>query len=274
MLLEATPAVSQKIPNVQILERTLQLSEIRRMTKQLLLVCPALLMTSAAWGATVCTTSALNVYTNNDAGGFSCTLGGLTFSNFHYISPSGVPVETAVQVAPTNDGTNVGFIFTGGFTAGAGSSADAVLSYQVSASTANILGASVTLNNYSATGAGALATIVEGICTTAGSGTGACLPASNGYSLDVYDDATHPPAKATDAVTFATAASTITISKNIVEVGGAGSATISQFTNTVTLPNGAGGPGGGPVPEPGSLFTMGSGLIGCMMLVRRRIRKS
>src|SRR5437763_2681392 len=147
---------------------------MRRMTKQLLLVCPALLIASAAWGATVCTTSALNIYTNNDTGGFSCTLGGLTFSNFQYISPSGVPLETAVQVAPTNDGTNVGFVFTGGFTATAGTSADAVLSYQVTGTTANILGASVTLNNYSAAGAGALATIVEGICTTARSGTGAC----------------------------------------------------------------------------------------------------
>jgi hypothetical protein len=242
------------------------------MRKQLLFVCPVLLIASAAWGASVCTSTTLNVYTNNDAGGFSCTLGGLTFSNFQYTAPGGVPTEGTVQVTPTNDGTNIGFFFSGSFMAGAGMAADAVLSYQVSSgSTAAITGDALTLTDFGASGAGALATIVEGICTTMPTGTGACVPASNAYSLSVYDNATHPPAVSTDSVTFATATNTVVVTKNIVEVGGAGSANISKFENTVQV-GGGGGTGGGPVPEPGPLYTIGSVLLGACILLRRKIR--
>jgi hypothetical protein len=243
------------------------------MKKRLLLVCPLLLLSPAVWGASVCTNTTLNVYTNNDAGGFSCTIGGLTFSNFQYTSPSGLPTETTVEVTPTNDGTNIGFFFTGAFTAGAGMSADAVLSYMISSgASAGIGGASVALISYGASGAGASASLVEGICTTAPQSNGACIPASNAYSLSVFDNADHPPAKQADSVTFAAATSTVFVSKNIVEQGGAGSATISQFENTVQAP-GFGGPGGGPVPEPASMFTMGSGLIATCMLLRRKLKK-
>jgi len=243
------------------------------MKRQLLLMCPLLLVSSAVWGASVCTMTTLNNYTAADTGSFSCTLGGLTFSNFHYTSPSGLPTEATIEVAPTNDGTNVGFIFTGGWTAGTGISADAVLSYSISSGTsANITGASVSLLSYGAAGAGSSATIVEGICTTALSGTGACTPASNAYSLSVYDDTGHPPVVQSASVNFATAASVVNVSKNIVEVGGAGSATISQFENTVQI--GGGGGSTGAVPEPTSMVTMGSGLIAAAMLLRRKTKKA
>jgi hypothetical protein len=216
----------------------------------------------------------LNVYTNNDMGGFSCTIGGLTFSNFQYTSPSGLPTEATVEVTPTNDGTNIGFFFTGAFTAGAGMSADAVLSYMISSGmSAAINGAAVSLISYGASGAGATASIVEGICTTALQGNGACVPASDAYSLNVFDNAGNPPVHQSDSVTFASATNTVFVSKNIVEQGGMGSATISQFENTVQAPGGGGGPGGGPVPEPASLFTMGSGLIATCMLLRRKLKK-
>jgi hypothetical protein len=243
------------------------------MNKPLLLVCPLLLLSSAVWGASVCTNTTLNVYTNNDMGGFSCTIGGLTFSNFQYTSPSGLPTEATVEVTPTNDGTNIGFFFTGAFTAAAGMSADAVLSYLISSgASAGITGAAVALTSYGASGAGASASIVEGVCTTMPQGDGSCVPASDAYSLSVFDNADHPPAKQADAVTFTSATSTVFVTKNIVEVGGNGSATISQFENTVQV--GGGGPGGGPVPEPASLFTMGSGLIATCMLLRKKLKKS
>lgn len=243
------------------------------MKKQLLLMCPLLLLSSAVWGASVCTSTTLNVYTNDDMGGFSCTIGGLTFSNFQYTSPSGLPTESTVEVTPTNDGTNIGFFFTGAFTAGAGMSADAVLSYLISSTAADIGGAAVALTSYGASGANASASIVEGICTTTPQGTGACVPASDAYSLSVFDNADHPPAQQADSVTFTSATNTVFVTKNIVENGGSGSATISQFENTVQV-GGGGGPGGGPVPEPASLFTMGSGLIATCMLLRKKLKKA
>lgn len=244
------------------------------MKKQLLLVCPLLLIASAAWGLPVCTSTTLNVYTNNDANNYSCTLGGLTFSNFQYNSPSGLPSETNVSVQTVTDSSgDVGFLFGGAFSAGAGTSSDAILSYTIMAGTPVITGASVALTSYGASGAGASATIVEGMCTTAPSGSGACTPASDAYSMSVYDNADNPPAVQSASVVFTSATSTLYVSKNIVEVGGSGSATISQFENTVQT-GGGGGPGGGTTPEPASFFTMGSGLIGASMLLRKKLKKS
>src|SRR5437764_7368961 len=99
-----------------------------RMKKRLLLVCPALLVASTAWGAGVCTTTTLNIY---DASGFSCTLGGLTFSNFTFLAPGGSPADTGVLLTPVNSGANVGFNVSGSFSAAPGTSADAVLGYTV-----------------------------------------------------------------------------------------------------------------------------------------------
>lgn len=245
------------------------------MKKQLLMVCPLLLIASAAWAVPVCTTATLNVYTNNNLDNYSCTLGGLTFSDFAYNSPSGLPTEASVSVTPvTSAGGDVGFTFDGAFTASAGTSSDAILSYQINASTPMMLGATASLLSYGASGTGASASIVEGMCTTAPSGSGACLPSGNAYSLSVYDNAGHPPVVQTSSVTFSAATSTLYVSKNIVEVGGSGSATISSFMNTVQTGGGAGGPGGGPVPEPASFFTMGSALIGASMLLRNKLKKS
>jgi hypothetical protein len=242
--------------------------------KQLLLVCPLLLLASAAWGLPLCMTNSLNVYTANDANTYACTLDGFTFSNFHYSSPSGLPTEALVDVTPTTDSAgDVGFFFQGAFTAGAGTSSDAILSYQILAATPVITGSSVALNSFGATGSGASASIVEGICTTAPSGSGACLPASNAYSLDVYDNADHPPAVQNASVVFGTAASTVYVTKNIVEVGGSGSATISEFENTIQT-SGGGGTTGGGTPEPASLLTMGSGMIAFSMLLRKKLRKN
>ncbi len=152
-------------------------------------------------------------------------------------------------------------------------SADSVLSYDISDTTAGITGATVSLLSYGASGANASATIVEGICSTTPTGSGACLPPSNVYSLSVYDNSNAPPPVQSDSVTFASPASTVWVSKNIVEVGGSGSATISSFENTVQT-GGGGGPGGGPTPEPASLFTMGSGLIATSLLLRKKLKKS
>ena len=243
--------------------------------RQLLLVCPLLLLASAVWAAPMCTSTTLNVYTNNDANNYSCTLDGLTFSNFSYAASNGLPAESTVQVTPVTDSSgDAGFIFQGAWTAGTGLSSDAVLVYDISSGSAMALtGDSVTLLSYGARGSGASATIVEGICTTARQPNGSCVPASDAYSLTVYDNANNPPPVASDSVTFTSATNTVQVNKNIVEVGGSGSATISQFENLVATNGGQGSPGGNSVPEPASLFTVGSGILGACMLLRKKVRK-
>jgi hypothetical protein len=245
------------------------------MTRKLLLVCPLLLVTSAAWALPVCTSTTLNVYTNNDADNYSCTLGGLTFSNFAYKAGSGLPTELSVNVLPTTSTAgDVGFIFDGAFSAGAGTSADAILSYQISAASPMITGSSLSLLSAGAAGTGASAAIAEGICTTMPTGAGACLPSSNAYSIIAYINAGQASnAGEFASVNFATAASTVFVTKNIVEMGGAGNATISSFENTVQTGGGGGNSGGGPVPEPASFFTMGSGLIAAAVLMRNKLKR-
>lgn len=238
-------------------------------------VCPLLLVASAAWALPVCTSTTLNVYTNNDADNYSCTLGGLTFSNFAYKAGNGLPTELSVNVLPTTSTAgDVGFIFDGAFSAGAGTSADALLSYQISAASPMITGSSLSLLSAGAAGAGASAAVAEGICTTMPTGAGACLPSNNAYSMIAYINAGQTSnAGEFASVNFATAASTVFVSKNIVEVGGAGNATISSFENTVQVGGGGGSAGGGAVPEPASFFTMGSGLIAAAMLMRKKLKR-
>lgn len=244
--------------------------------RRLLLVCPLLLLTSAAWAAPMCTSTTLNVYTNNDANNYSCTLGGLTFSDFAYNAASGLPAETTVQVTPVTDSSgDVGFIFMGAWTAGAGLSSDAVLAYNIVSTNgaAALTGDSVALLSYGARGSGSSATIVEGICTTTRQPNGSCTPAGNSYSLTAFDNINNPPPVQAAAVVFTSATSTVQVSKGIVEVGGSGSATISQFENLVQTNGGQGGPGGNSLPEPASLFTVGSGILGVCFLLRKKVRK-
>jgi hypothetical protein len=181
----------------------------------------------------------------------------------------------SVNVLPTTSTAgDVGFIFDGAFSAGAGTSADAILSYQISAASPMITGSSLSLLSAGAAGTGASAAIAEGICTTMPTGAGACLPSSNAYSIIAYINAGQASnAGEFASVNFATAASTVFVTKNIVEMGGAGNATISSFENTVQTGSGGGNSGGGPVPEPASFFTMGSGLIAAAVLMRNKLKR-
>ena len=246
------------------------------MRRHLLYVCPLLLLGSAAWGAT-CENATLNNYTTSS---FSCTLDGLTFSDFSFAVPGGMPSADGVSVVPVNDGTDIGFIFDGPFAAAGGMSDDAILSYMISQSLGSstvMMGDTVSLLSAGAAGTGATAQISEGICTTTVQPSGACIPPSNAYSLLVAENGNGSNTQS-DSVMFASGVTSQSIVKNIVASGGSsnsGAALISSFENTTQVGNGGGGsPGGGPVPEPGSMLTLGSGLVATSMFMRRKARKS
>jgi len=244
------------------------------MRRQLIYMCPLVLLASAAWGST-CANTTLNVYT---ATSFSCTLDGLTFSDFSFLAPTGMPTSNEVDLVPVNDGTDVGFMFDGPFSAPAGFSDDAILSYMISQSTGSnttMTGDTVSLLSAGASGTGAAAQISEGICTTTAQSNGACVPPSNSYNLFV-DYNSNGSGTQSDSVTFASPATTQAVIKNIVTDGGTGTsggALISSFENTTQV-SGGGSTGGGPVPEPGSMLMLGSGLIATSMLLRRKVRKN
>lgn len=225
--------------------------------RRLFVACPMLLVASAAWGA-VCPTAALSTY---DASGFSCTVNGLTFSNFSYTTVNGLPTAANVELIPTFDAAgDTGFFIDGGFTASAGQTSSATITYTITDTVAGITGATASLISYGATGSGAVATVSENVCS----------PTCKTFS--VTDDVNHPPVVQSNSVTFA-ATTSVTITKTITESGGTGSATISSFENTVQT-NGGAGPGGGTVPEPASFLTMAGGLIAALPFLRRKKKTS
>ena len=84
-------------------------------------------------------------------------------------------------------------------------------------------------------------------------------------SLGVFANGGGTKSSATD--NFA-AVTSVGASKDIILQGGTGGASMQSVTNA--FPNGGGGPGGGPVPEPGTSVLLSSGLLVSALWLRRR----
>jgi PEP-CTERM motif len=242
------------------------------MRKQLLFVCPLLLIGTALWGAPTCTTASLSVY---DASGFNCSLGGIMFSNFSFSNTSPPPTAAQVTVVPTTDSAgDVTLQFDGAFSAGAGESLSAAISYLASASSAIMTGESLAMTGFGQSGNGSV-DIGESVCLGgAYSSTGQC-GGSGVDSISVYDYSA-TDMRTFDSVSFSPAQSEIDVVKNIAINGGTtgtnASATVSEVFNTTMTSGGGGGTGGGPVPEPNTMVMMGSGLLVAALAWRRRCR--
>jgi hypothetical protein len=100
--------------------------------KSLLLIAAALILstfTAPQAKADACTTAALSVY---DAPGFGCTIGSGTFSDFTYVT-SGTPANQIPDIAVTMTPIKGGLQFNAPWSAVAGTTTDATISFDVTA---------------------------------------------------------------------------------------------------------------------------------------------
>jgi hypothetical protein len=240
------------------------------MRKRLFIMASLLLFAASAWGSPCMSTA----FSNYLGAGFSCTEGDFLFSHFSYSASDNLPPATAVNVVPTSDANDVGFDFYGAWQSGGGVSSDAVIAYEISTvdKAPLLLGDTISLVSYGASGTGANVQIVEGACTAMPSNTGAC-PKGDEYPLDAFYNSSGKM-KQSDSATFTTPSSAVWLSKNVITNSSYGSAAISEFENTSQTNGGGGTTGGGPSPEPGSLLTLGSGLVATSLLLRKRRRKA
>lgn len=243
------------------------------MRKKLLQVCPLLLLSTAMWGAPMCMSSAaLSVY---DAAGFSCSFGGLTFSNFSWASSGNIapPLTDAdVMVSTYADITGgLGLSFNAGFSAASGYNLDFLIRYQITPDTTPITSNTLQIQGAGQAGNGSLR-VTETMCIN---GTNGPLGPCNGITptpLDVFVNS--GGFSLFDTATFSGTVNVLDVVKDISVQGGSGpaDASVSAVINTNGSDGGGGGPGGEPVPEPGPMAMIGSGLGLTALLIRRRRR--
>jgi len=209
-----------------------------------------------ASGAPACGPGTYDTYIAG--GGITCQIGSLVFSNFSFSSSAGVPATaipaTGVTVTPLNLGAEFGFQFGTGMSVASGFQ-DIIISFVV---TGNITDLHASFNgSFSGTGT---SSDTETFCKNGISlpPLGSCAVVNQGqYNL------TNPPQNLAPApLVFNPALTSIAISKDInVTAGANGTATISQVTDTFS------------VPEPMTLSMMGIGLLGLGLMRRRQMGK-
>jgi hypothetical protein len=219
------------------------------MKKFFLLVGILVAMSSMGWAA-ACVDGTLATY---DASGFSCTIDGLTFSNFGY-SASG----SGGAVAPDAGGVNViacpgggslcsqipsgedGFVFNASWAATAGQSEDALITYTVTGSIVDALE-------------------LTGVGGVDGNGSLFLDETSNPSLIDLHING---PAVGPVTQTF-NPVSTLTVTKDLgVNGNSTGTARISDIAN-----------GWSTVPEPSTLGFLFVGSLGLLGFTRRRQKK-
>lgn len=178
------------------------------------LICLLLAVTRTAM-AGACPIDTLATYT---AGGFSCSIGGLMFSNFTYTGTAsggaGIASASAIAVSPVSSGLQ----FRVPFGVLSGQTQDGLIGFRVTVSSGNLIGFASSMLGYGTTGTGTVS-----VATTGSNGVEPFLFYNAGGTV------------ATQSVTFGGVTS-LPVITDIAVNGNGGSALVSgasqQFTTS------------------------------------------
>ncbi len=173
--------------------------------------------------------------------GGTVTSGKEVFSNFAYTTGGGMPPASQITVVPITIGGVSGIEIQGSFQS-TGSVSDALISFVVTSTGADITGASMS-GNPSVTGNPSLGALTV---------TETFLPQQSTAKLGIFDIEPGSSIQTSDSLKFATAVHKLNVQKDIIAFGEAGSTagitTIDQLFPQVT-------------PEPSSLALLGIGVL-------------
>jgi len=232
------------------------------MRKVVLMMTAFFLVAAMGSAASLCTSFAGPQ--NVAVGDFSCSLGGLTFSDFEVVSAAGNPAPEVDLVSAKVAGSWVYLVFNPNMSAPPGGSAQDLYFYYT------VSGGVTAVGQYTG---GVNATVTEHVCDTAFDSSNLCT----GNELVNMASFSGAGSNVVVSPSFASTPNIyifkdIGVSPSSPNAGGGGLTSFAQSFNSTGTSNGGGGGAGGEVPEPVTFILMGSGLVGLSLL--KRVRKA